>query len=258
MKKGFVYLIGAGPGDPGLITLKALEAIENSDCLIYDFLANPRLADRPDCERIYVGKQGGDHTLPQEEISALMVKKALEGKTVARLKGGDPFIFGRGGEEAQELVSARDTLRGNTRRIVILFRARVRRHSRDAPRLCRPLRGNHGSPARRRRGRTGGDPPRVQPVEDLRLPHGDEKPEGHHRRPHHGTGLSRRHPGRGDILGVHRAAEDRGGDAGEHRGARRRRRHRGSGHHHHRRGGFSPGNTPLVRHPARSSGKGSW
>ena len=104
MKKGFVYLAGAGPGDPGLITLKALEAIAEADCVIYDFLANPDLVRRDGLEAIYVGKQGGDHTLPQEEINALIVKKANEGMIVVRLKGGDPYIFGRGGEEAGELV----------------------------------------------------------------------------------------------------------------------------------------------------------
>ncbi len=104
MKKGFVYLAGAGPGDPGLITVKALDAIGEADCVIYDFLANPALVRREGLEAVYVGKQGGDHTLPQEEINALIVKKAKEGKTVVRLKGGDPYIFGRGGEEAEELV----------------------------------------------------------------------------------------------------------------------------------------------------------
>ncbi len=104
MKKGKVYLAGAGPGDPGLITLRALEALEEADCVIYDFLANAGLIRREGLESIYVGKKGGDHTLPQEEIQALIIKKALEGKTVVRLKGGDPYIFGRGGEEAEELV----------------------------------------------------------------------------------------------------------------------------------------------------------
>lgn len=103
---GKVYLIGAGPGDPGLITVKGLDCVKKADVIIYDYLANERLLDqrRPDAELIYVGKQGGRHTLPQEEINSLIVKKALEGKVVARLKGGDPFIFGRGGEEAEELV----------------------------------------------------------------------------------------------------------------------------------------------------------
>jgi uroporphyrinogen III methyltransferase/synthase len=103
---GKVYLIGAGPGDPGLITVKGLECVKKADVIIYDYLANERLLDqrRPDAELIYVGKQGGRHILPQEEINVLIVKRAKEGKVVARLKGGDPFIFGRGGEEAEELV----------------------------------------------------------------------------------------------------------------------------------------------------------
>lgn len=102
---GKVYLIGAGPGDPGLITVKGLECVKKADVIIYDYLANERLLDqrRPDAELIYVGKQGGRHTLPQEEINCLIVKRAKEGKIVARLKGGDPFIFGRGGEEAEDL-----------------------------------------------------------------------------------------------------------------------------------------------------------
>ena len=106
MNKGKVYLIGAGPGDPGLITVKGLDCVQKADVVIYDYLANERLLDhrRSDAELIYVGKQGGRHTLPQEEINALIIQKATEGKLVARLKGGDPFIFGRGGEEAEACV----------------------------------------------------------------------------------------------------------------------------------------------------------
>jgi uroporphyrinogen III methyltransferase/synthase len=105
---GKVYLIGAGPGDPGLITVKGLECVKKADVIIYDYLANERLLDqrRDDAELLYVGKQGGRHTLPQGEINGLIVKKAKEGKIVARLKGGDPFIFGRGGEEAEELADS--------------------------------------------------------------------------------------------------------------------------------------------------------
>jgi uroporphyrinogen III methyltransferase / synthase len=105
---GKVYLIGAGPGDPGLITVKGLECVKKADVIIYDYLANERLLEhrRPEAELVYVGKQGGRHTLPQDEINALIVQKAKEGKIVARLKGGDPFIFGRGGEEAEDLVDA--------------------------------------------------------------------------------------------------------------------------------------------------------
>jgi uroporphyrinogen III methyltransferase/synthase len=103
-----VYLIGAGPGDPGLLTLKAKRVIETADVLVYDYLANKAFLDyrRPDAEVIYVGKKGGDHTLPQGEINRLLVEKAKAGKVVARLKGGDPYVFGRGAEEAEELLDA--------------------------------------------------------------------------------------------------------------------------------------------------------
>lgn len=105
---GKVYLVGAGPGDPGLLTLKGLDAIREADCIIYDFLANSRLLEhaRAGVETIYVGKKGSEKSLPQDDINKLIVKKALAGKSVVRLKGGDPFIFGRGGEEAEELASA--------------------------------------------------------------------------------------------------------------------------------------------------------
>ncbi len=105
---GKVYLIGAGPGDPALITVRGLELIRSCEIVVYDYLANPRLLDeaRDDAEIIYVGKKGGAHTLPQEKINELLVRKAGEGKNIARLKGGDPYVFGRGGEEAEELISA--------------------------------------------------------------------------------------------------------------------------------------------------------
>lgn len=108
MSKGYVYLVGAGPGDPKLITVKGAECIEKADVLIYDRLASRRLLTlaRPDCELIYVGKSPDRHTLKQEEINALLVEKGEEGKVVTRLKGGDPFVFGRGGEEAEELLKA--------------------------------------------------------------------------------------------------------------------------------------------------------
>jgi uroporphyrinogen III methyltransferase/synthase len=105
--KGKVYLVGAGPGDPDLITVKGLECIKKADVIIYDYLASTILLHyaKADSELIYVGKKGGDHTLSQDEINALIVKKAKNGVTVTRLKGGDPFIFGRGGEEAQILIT---------------------------------------------------------------------------------------------------------------------------------------------------------
>lgn len=103
-----VYLIGAGPGDPGLLTLKGKAALERADVVVYDALANDALLAhaRPEAERVYAGKVAGDHALPQDGINALIIAKAREGKIVARLKGGDPYIFGRGGEEAEELLEA--------------------------------------------------------------------------------------------------------------------------------------------------------
>jgi uroporphyrinogen III methyltransferase/synthase len=103
-----VYLIGAGPGDPGLISLKGVKCLEKADVVVYDYLSNPRLLVhcRPDAEKIYVGKKGAQHTLEQKDINQLLVDKAAAGNVVARLKGGDPFVFGRGGEEAFALKEA--------------------------------------------------------------------------------------------------------------------------------------------------------
>jgi len=105
---GFVSLIGAGPGDPGLLTLRGAEALARADVVVYDYLANPALLAhaRPGTEQIYAGKQAGRHTLSQDEINALLVERGLAGQRVARLKGGDPFVFGRGGEEALALLEA--------------------------------------------------------------------------------------------------------------------------------------------------------
>jgi uroporphyrinogen III methyltransferase/synthase len=105
---GRVWLVGAGPGDPGLITVRGAECLRQAEVVIYDYLANPRLLELvpPECEKIYVGKKAGAHTLQQDEIDALLVAKCREGKRVVRLKGGDPFVFGRGGEEALALAEA--------------------------------------------------------------------------------------------------------------------------------------------------------
>jgi uroporphyrinogen III methyltransferase/synthase len=103
-----VYLIGAGPGDPGLITAKGLELLRRADVVVYDQLASPELLKEAPAgaELRYVGKKAGDHALPQGGINALLVDRAKAGLTVVRLKGGDPFVFGRGGEEAEELAAA--------------------------------------------------------------------------------------------------------------------------------------------------------
>lgn len=100
-----VFLVGAGPGDKGLITKKGIECIEKADVIIYDRLVNIELLDyrKNGSELFYVGKQSSNHVLPQDEINSLIVKSAKEGKTVVRLKGGDPYVFGRGGEEAEIL-----------------------------------------------------------------------------------------------------------------------------------------------------------
>ena len=108
MSKGCVYLVGAGPGDPGLITVRGMQLLARADIVIYDYLASPRLLAwaRKDAELIYVGKQAGAHTLTQEKINDLLVARAGEGAIIVRLKGGDPYVFGRGGEEALDLVAA--------------------------------------------------------------------------------------------------------------------------------------------------------
>ncbi|MDP6635170.1 MAG: uroporphyrinogen-III C-methyltransferase [Phycisphaerae bacterium] len=108
MSDGCVYLVGAGPGDPGLMTIRGRDLLNRADAVVYDHLAARRLLAEapPQAEMIYVGKQAAAHTLKQEEINALLVRLGLEGKQVVRLKGGDPFVFGRGGEEALALVEA--------------------------------------------------------------------------------------------------------------------------------------------------------
>jgi uroporphyrinogen III methyltransferase/synthase len=107
-KAGVCYLVGAGPGDPGLITVRGRECIERSDVIVYDYLANSELLRwaREDAELIYVGKRSTEHSVEQDSINDMLIEKAKQGKIVTRLKGGDPVIFGRGGEEARQLQAA--------------------------------------------------------------------------------------------------------------------------------------------------------
>lgn len=108
MHKGFVYLVGAGPGDPSLITLRGVQCLQKAHVVVYDYLANEQLLNHApaEAEMIYAGKIGGRHNQDQEQINNLLVAKAQDGKIVVRLKGGDPFVFGRGGEECEALVRA--------------------------------------------------------------------------------------------------------------------------------------------------------
>ncbi|MBS1190090.1 MAG: uroporphyrinogen-III C-methyltransferase [Rhodocyclaceae bacterium] len=105
---GKVWLVGAGPGDPGLLTVKAAGLIARADAIVYDHLVGPGIIDqaRPDARKVYAGKQASRHSLPQEAINRLLVDLAREGLSVVRLKGGDPFIFGRGGEELETLAAS--------------------------------------------------------------------------------------------------------------------------------------------------------
>src|SRR6187549_801451 len=108
MMLGKVFLVGAGPGDPGLITLKGYECLARADLVLYDGLVNPLLLEHTQAEAVRTCRRmtGAGNRVPQDEINARLISAAREGKTVVRLKGGDPFVFGRGGEEAQALAAA--------------------------------------------------------------------------------------------------------------------------------------------------------
>src|SRR5206468_10960854 len=110
---GTVALVGAGPGDPGLMTVRGLELLRRAQVIVYDRLVDPRLLDEaPRARRIFAGKASGNHALPQEQINMLLITHARRGRRVVRLKGGDPFVFGRGGEEAEAVAGARMPVEG--------------------------------------------------------------------------------------------------------------------------------------------------
>src|SRR3954449_10219182 len=105
--RGIVYLVGAGPGDPGLITVRGAKLLESADVVVYDYLSNPELLRHcPKAEAIYVGKKAASHSMTQDQINALLVEHGRAGRRVVRRKGGDPFVFGRGGEECEALTAA--------------------------------------------------------------------------------------------------------------------------------------------------------
>ena len=154
MAYGKVYLVGAGPGDPQLLTIKAVKVLKEADVVIYDRLGvgEEILCLAPEkAEKIYVGKRTGKHEVPQDKITELIIEKAKDGGKIVRLKGGDPFIFGRGGEEAEALVEKGIEFEVVPGSQLCGCGSNVRWHTLDASRLCGFSSHHHWSPCRRRR-----------------------------------------------------------------------------------------------------------
>ncbi|MCS6862053.1 MAG: uroporphyrinogen-III C-methyltransferase, partial [Abditibacteriales bacterium] len=173
---GIVYLVGAGPGDPKLITVKGLECLQKAEVIVYDRLVNPRLLEQcqPDAEKIFVGKAAGRHAMAQEDINQLLVRKAREGKIVCRLKGGDPFIFGRGGEEAEALAEAGvrfEIVPGVTSAIAAPAYAGIPVTHRDFASSVAFMTGHRPSPTSPRHGEESNAP-------SMSLPHAEGESEG--------------------------------------------------------------------------------
>ena len=186
MPIGKVWLVGAGPGDAGLLTLRGREVMEQADAIVFDRLVGDGvLAMMPErAEKINVGKEGGRHPVPQREIEKILVEKALKGKNVVRLKGGDPFVFGRGGEEIEALKKENIELRGDRGAEKGKYRVRgragrnvgdsraIRRgHTGHSPRPRGVAAHNHGAHEGRRHSRHRLRRARA-PRRDAALPHG--------------------------------------------------------------------------------------
>ena len=146
MRLGRVYLVGAGPGDPGLLTVRGLELLRRAQVIVFDQLVNPDLLEKASAGamKIFAGKRAGRHCIAQSEINQALIDHAVLGYEVVRLKGGDPFVFGRGGEEAEALGSRRYSFRDRSRRQLGRGGASLRRHSTHAQKVFFFVRGSYG------------------------------------------------------------------------------------------------------------------
>ncbi len=236
--KGTVYLVGAGPGDAGLLTLRGAELLRRAEVVISDVLVNPELLRHasPSAEIISRGNHKRDGGMSQEQITELMLARAREGKTVVRLKGGDPFIFGRGGEEAEMLARGKNSIRSRSGRLVHHGGGELRRHSSHPSRALLQLHCLHRPQRFRRRAH------RAALRADRQNPRHQGRADGHgqsrrldkiaHRARHESRNARGRRPSRHDG-----PAEIRRRHAGDDRKACGKRKNFTAGHHHYRRRG---------------------